>query len=352
MAAGQNLTLDTVTLTGFMDEQYARDWAFSRTIRINTSRTGAAAPGDVLDFPLLIELDSAFAFADAESNGEDIRFAKSDGTRLRYEIEHWDATNRRAAIWVAMDTVRGGDTTQTFTMYWGRPGAHDYSRGAHVFPTPFVAVWHFGRAPADANAHICHDATGNGHNAVSDGTLTLAPGAVGLAGSFGADTADALHASAPDDALDIDTEALTLSLWLYLDRGLAEQLPVAKGFPLAGYALVCTPDSCYARATDSEGTVFPARLGPEADFIGAWKHVGIVVNVPSGAIMTYVDGAYAGRAVLPPTSSCTTPEPLVLGATLWGLLDEVRVEHAARNADWMKLSYENQRSGQSLLHFE
>ena len=53
--------------------------------------------------------------------------------------------------------------------------------------------------------------------------------------------------------------------------------------------------------------------------------------------------------------------PMTLGATndrgtvstfLQGALDEVRISFGPRSADWVKLSYENQRPGQTLVTFD
>ena len=91
-------------------------WRFSKRLYINTTASGA----NVYSFPLLVRLDrSNFDFSQARDSGQDIRFTKSDNTPVSYEIEQWDRTNNRAAIWVKLDTIHGNNDQQYITMYWG-----------------------------------------------------------------------------------------------------------------------------------------------------------------------------------------------------------------------------------------
>ncbi|MBD3322102.1 MAG: DUF2341 domain-containing protein [Chitinivibrionales bacterium] len=144
VAAGASDTLTAVRLLSYNGESYTQ-WAYSRTITINTSPTGADISEDVHRFPLLVRLDASnFGFSGARADGRDIRFAKPDGTPLRYEIEQWDPVAQQAAVWVLMDTVYADNATQSITMHWGKADAQDFSNGAVVFDTAngFMGVWH------------------------------------------------------------------------------------------------------------------------------------------------------------------------------------------------------------------
>ena len=123
-------------------------WHYAMQFFLNTTTSGANVTGNVTDFPVLIRLSSGnFDFARAKSGGADVRFAKSDGTPLPYEIERWDSVARQAEVWVRVDTVMGNDTMQIITMYSGNADSASQSNGAQVFDTSrgFEGVWHMGQ---------------------------------------------------------------------------------------------------------------------------------------------------------------------------------------------------------------
>ena len=109
-------------------------WARSAELSLNTAPSGAGIASTLTGFPLLVRLTADnFDFAQARPDGGDLRFAKPDGTPLPYEIERWDPNLRAAEAWVRLDTLRGGDSSQSIRMYWGNGAAADSSRGAAVF---------------------------------------------------------------------------------------------------------------------------------------------------------------------------------------------------------------------------
>lgn len=120
-------------------------WAHSRRIRINTTSGGVTLSSPLGAFPLLVRLDSAsFDFSQALPDGADLRFTRSSGIPIAYEIESWDVAARRATVWVRMPSIAAGDSLQFLRMYWGNPAADPESRGAAVFDTSFrfAGVWH------------------------------------------------------------------------------------------------------------------------------------------------------------------------------------------------------------------
>ncbi|HMD68776.1 MAG TPA: DUF2341 domain-containing protein, partial [Chitinivibrionales bacterium] len=141
-------------------EDYTQ-WAHACNITLNSSATGANVATQQLGFPVLVRLTSAtpaFSFAQAMTAGQDIRFSKSDGTHLPYQIERFDQANQLAEVWVKAD-VNGNDAAQYITMYWGNGTAADSSNGAAVFNNGFAGVWHLGET-GNINANGYADATG------------------------------------------------------------------------------------------------------------------------------------------------------------------------------------------------
>jgi biopolymer transport protein ExbB len=131
----------------------------------------------VKDFPVLVRLRAAdIDFTTARDDGGDIRFAKDDGTRLPFEIERWDSAANEAEVWVNIDTIRGNDSTQFITLYWGNTEAAGESNGRAVFDTGagFAGVWHLGES-----GEILQDATINGFNGSRSGDQVQREGVIG-----------------------------------------------------------------------------------------------------------------------------------------------------------------------------
>src|SRR5688572_14327016 len=74
-------------------------WAHQKDLYYDASPKGADLAADVRDFPVLIRLDKAdFPFAEARDSGQDLRFAKLDGTPLSFEIDRFDPGSGKAEI--------------------------------------------------------------------------------------------------------------------------------------------------------------------------------------------------------------------------------------------------------------
>jgi hypothetical protein len=131
----------------YATEDYS-NWLHSKNVYFNTTSSGANVSGNVLNFPVLLRLKGTdMDFSQVKAQGADIRFAKADGTHLKYQIERYvdGASNQDTAdLWVKVDTIKGNDSTQHIIMYWGKSDAVDSSNATAVFDTAngFVGSWH------------------------------------------------------------------------------------------------------------------------------------------------------------------------------------------------------------------
>ncbi len=348
---GPALLLGAVAV--FSQENYALNWASYKAITLNTTATGADIAANQVDFPLLVRLgaDQADVFATALATGADIRFAKPDGTHLRYQVENWDKTNQEAEIWVLVDTLLGNSSTQSLRMYWNNPQAADSSDGAGVFDTAngFKGVWHLNNALGDA--------TVDGNTAVNTGT-TNATGCIGSGRSF----------NGTSQYLDLGTSSslnisgrITLSAWVrWLNGGssgaqqhrhILTHVSPASGNSETSFRLLNTQ----YHVTSYDGTDhFAGYTYTEADS-AQWVYlVGAYDGTRWHLYRNAVDSSRADT-----TGALPSPGRWVMGA--WsdasnnvsryfsGMLDEVRIENVTRSADWVKLCYVNQKTGQALL---
>jgi hypothetical protein len=346
------IAADTVTV-------FNPAWKYARSIILNTTASGAAVAGNVYDFPVLIRLNSSnFNCTQAENGGADIRFTKRDNTFLSYEIERWDAVNGQAEIWVRVDTVHGNDGAQSLMMYWGNPNAADSSNGAAVFDTAagFAGVWHLGQ-PAGA---IVPDATANGINGTATATATVS-GAIGAAQSFnGTSSLIQTSASASDKVNFPDTGTYTVSAWVKTD--VLDTFCQAIVFKSnAQYGMQIIPEKEWEFVTYIDKTRWEGSRSPAS--AGSWHALTGVRNGTKQYL--YVDGVCVDSSItnaiaLPPENVARVyDKPLEIGHCpdggrnpdrfFNGIIDEVRISSIAINADWMKLSYMNQKEQDALV---
>jgi biopolymer transport protein ExbB len=179
-------------------------WTYCGSVVLNTTASGADISNNIIDFPVLVNLTgNNFPFDKAKGSGEDVRFAKTDGTHLAYQIERWDSIGAAAAIWVKVDTVYGNNSSQKILMYWGKSDASDSSNGEAVFDTSdaFRGVWHLKDG---------YDATYRNNDGTNNG-VSIVDAAVGQGGDFENSETDNLDLGS-SIAGSAETE-LTLSLW-------------------------------------------------------------------------------------------------------------------------------------------
>ena len=86
---GNDVVVTVVSIAGTVSEDYTQ-WHYSNNIYIDTKEGGANIGSNQLKFPLLVRLNNTnFNFNQAQSGGADLRFSKSDGTHIPYQIERF-----------------------------------------------------------------------------------------------------------------------------------------------------------------------------------------------------------------------------------------------------------------------
>ncbi|NRA24760.1 MAG: DUF2341 domain-containing protein, partial [Oleispira sp.] len=340
---------------------YENNWTHSQDLTINTTSSGADVSDDVSKFPLLIRLNSTnFDFSEAQTNGEDIRFASSDGFAFDYEIERWDSVNKLAEIWVQVDRVRGDNSTQFIVMYWGNSGVSSESNSAAVFDTAngFAGVWHLGE-DGNTTANGYADATSNsndgqGANLTSSSDVN---GVIGRSQNFDG-TADYIEV---DYSATLNTPLLTVGVWARIDGGAGNRSPIAAmgnshtGY-LSGYLLYAAGDDTWQGWSGNGSKWGNVSLGSELTSV--WTYV--VMTYDGSTQKLYLDGEQVDTSPSDTLLAKNESFPLRIGAGeteatagyfFNGPVDEARVSNTNRSADWIKLSYENQKSDQTLVFF-
>jgi len=356
--------LDTITVSPGQTVQisYSR-WNYSKTLYLNTTASGADVGGTVCGFPLLIRLHADnFAFNQAKPDGGDLRFTKANGAPLPYEIEQWDAAKKQAAVWVKVDTVYGNNATQHIIMCWGNPNAAAQSNGAAVFDTAtgFAGVWHLN----EAGKNTASDATANHFNGTPYGTAAAtATGTIGYARQFdGSTNYLRMHGTASGKLNFPQNGTYTLSAWIFADTINKKFHVIAAKSYRQYFIKLKWPDQAweFTEWNDGEGDDM-TRYGPPVAY--AWKYL---VGVRDGSRQyLYVDGKLVCNTISHYAQSLPrdTTQDFSIGGYLEnvnnsekdgyaffsGTIDELRISGAALGADWIRLSYMNQKEIDKLV---
>jgi len=351
-AAAPRLIKDSVMAVpgGTTTVAYA-EWKYSKKLVLSTTSSGADVAKAVMNFPVLVRLTSSnFDFSRSARGGADLRFTKSDGTPLPYEIETWDSSAAAAAVWVKIDTVYGNDANQYIEMYWGATAKSSLSNGSAVFDTAagFTGVWHL-----DTD---CSDVTVGNHGGTNFGAVNIV-GIIGGAKKFNGSSYIQVQGllGAP--------QSITLSTWVYLDSaGEYGQEIVSLGDAVAIRADQKSPP-------DGVGGFFCSKAGPSdtlhvfantGTFMAktGWRYLVYTIDPSRHVQSMYIDGAFqcSTNDINPINYSGLGPNT-VLGAHgnkktqsyTFGCIDEARVCRVARSTDWIKLSYMNQKQQDALV---
>ena len=325
-------------------------WKWSRKLYLNTTAGGAAVSGNVTGFPVLVRLtQSNFDFTQPQASGSDIRFSKSDGTPVPFEVERWDANGMQAEIWIKVDTVYGNDSTHFIVMYWGA-STGSASNSAAVFDTASgnAGIWHLGPGLSDATPHA--------NNGIDSSTTDTA-GIIGRCRLF--TSANRGFITIPKATCFDLTTRLTLSAWIKVTSFTYEwQTVLAKGdgayrlhsdtIVKAAYFSLTNTDTANGGFQDVGGTT------PINDH--AWH---LITGVFDGSTMQiYTDGVSEGTKTvgspcLIDSMNVTIGENRGQSPRFFnGAIDEVRIMNTPMGADWVKLCYMSQKSGAALVVFK
>jgi hypothetical protein len=347
-------------------------WRYSSRLILNTTSSGAEIVGTVFHFPVCVRLTkNNFSFDDARSDGTDVRFTKVDGTSLPSEIESWDAAGGKAEIWVNVDTIYGNDASQSILMFWGNPTAGLVSNGNAVFDTTtgFQGVWHMGGYSTDT----VYDATVNRFHGIPYGNTFEATvkGVIGNARYFNGTTNYIAIPNTATGKFDMPQNGTyTLSAWVYVDTVDTLWHTIAS----KGHEQYYLRFKCFrtGKATwefvefkNQKGWEFTEDTIPPSPGLKQWVHL---AGVKAGTSQyLYVNGKMVDDTVHLMAGDYTrnTGDDFMIGRNArlgtipynegWcyfkGAADEVRVMNVAVSADWIKLSYMNQKAEDRLVEF-
>ena len=315
-------------------------WKHSGTFAVLTTPDGADLPATVSEenFPLLLRLEKDwFNFAQAQAQGEDLRFAV-DGKALAYQIDGWDPAAGTANIWVRMPVIKG-NAIQEIAMFWGKDGATSESSGKAVFneANGYLSVFHLDDPSRD-----------------EVGTLVAKDmGTVSSAGVFG----KGRHFE-PNKGIDCGQNITTFpsgsaphstELWFKAEKSGDRIVSWGSGGPKTMVQMIISKPPKMTMDCYGSGA---SLVGKNPVPLHEWIHV--IHTFQKGQSRLYVNGQLETESKEEGNPlAITSPVKASLGGwgnyVFQGDMDEVRISKVARSADWVKLQHENQKPQQSLV---
>jgi biopolymer transport protein ExbB len=251
-----------------------------------------------------------------------VRFvAADDKTPLKYHIEHWDAVNELALVWVKVPKVAPGSTADFIWLYFGNQKAtrEDDAKGSYDSATALVL--HFNGAVADVSAA--------GAALTQSGVAALAQGPIDGALTFAG--AGELRVAASDALAKAQSSGITFSTWVRIAAAQSDAVLFTLGEPAAGLTVGIAGTKPFARVASAS-----AQSASEIT-LAQWHHV--AATFAGGQLILYVDGKPAAQTAAPAPS---TQGEGRIGVRFTGELDEVQVATVARTSDWIKAAWAGQ----------
>ncbi len=344
----------------------------SLQVSLNTTATGAAVNKNVVDFPVLIRLNSNnFNFENTLPDGSDLLFKSATGKILSHEIERWNLSEKQAEIWVKVDTVFGNDSLQSIELSWGDTGQTTTENSNPVFDTAsgYQGVWHLG----DNSSAQFKDVTVNGYNGMSNSNESPAvkAGMIGSGCFFNGTTQYITMSNTSNSKLNFQENGYyTVSAWVLLDTldGKSHCI-VSKGF-----------EQYYLRSTYISTTLpYTTPLWEFVEFsdVDKWKTSTTQLSVRQWTLLVgvhqgtrqllYCNGALVDSITDKWQNAVTrnTKNDLIIGrftesvvlpivegyCYFKGGIDEVRICNIALSPEWVKLCYMNQGVDDKLVRF-
>jgi Concanavalin A-like lectin/glucanases superfamily/Domain of unknown function (DUF2341) len=331
-------------------------WSRSVKVLLHAAASATSAGGMVTDFPLLVRLTpSVFDFTQAAADGGDLRFAKSDGKALSFEIEYWKQDS--AAVWVRLDTLRANDASPFIFMYWGHSQAALPIDMPKVFDSTsgFAGVWHLDESAADTLANgLYRDATPGGSHGNDRIASEPAAGVIGVGQSFA--KGDYIQTPLASQHMRL-TQGYTLSAWF---RSTLRTSAL-------GCELISVGDNYGLRLT-TDGRLhtffWPVQAPPAGqdpwysvgtqgtDFLdGEWHFV--QGSYDGSVLRLFLDGKEMALLAVPGVVDFRFPLNVTMGRhgnvksgfDFIGNLDEVQIHAKPRALYWHQLTFENQKPG-------
>jgi hypothetical protein len=346
--------INTATQTVSVNATTYGDYAFKRTITLNTAAVGITST--LSNFPALLSIQTNDLIITGNCtdklvnpNGPNYDFAfvaPGSTSECYYQVVSYSQTTGTLLVWVQMPSI-SSTINNTLAFYYGSSSptvTHNTAFFQKTWASDYQAVYNFEDAVYTGGTY---DATVNGGTGVLSGfnSALLVTGKIGKAYQFGGQTTTTnLTATSA-----VVSGAFTLSAWVNITTTGLDQKVITNqsssgessgGYKLGVY-LTNIPESEGVDNVNRANTPNPATVTA-----GTWYYLQSVYD--GATLSTYVNGIqYKQEAV---TGSVPLVNTLYVGIgeggqyPFSGIIDEARVSNAAKTSDWILMEYNNQNN--------
>lgn len=328
-------------------------------ITINKSKVAAVANADLLEFPVLIELENeAFVFREAacgaiqnDPQGRNICFALAvtPTVKLNFQIESYDPIKGKYRCWVKIPLLSAATTSSPATalyFYQGGSVLHDnYSvQGLSTWNSGYTTIWHLNGENSDGGGpnvktNLAVDQL-HGLGLTNENTVD---GKIGKAVKLNEASGYLQSATAP-------ASAFSFSVWIKWEGGGGTQMIAANDSLGIGWQLSLSNLGRIKLRMSRTGSIFYTDSSNYSVVPGVWTQVGfqyLSTGATHSGYNFYVNGTSVGSG----GSSGLKLGPggrIVVGRRkdgtqhFNGVIDELRIYADARPLPWLKTEYNNQ----------
>ncbi len=312
----------------------------------------------LLGFPLLVRLDSTFDF----SRSGRIAFTKNDGTELAYEIERWDPQNRKAEIWLSVDTLVSEGFTQQIWLDIDTTRSFSFGSPTAVFDTShgFRLVYHLdSAATGTGNQGVYRNSAMDAFHGTDDISDTGKKGIIAQGQGFDGSN-DRIEIGSPD----FPGTQMTISCWLKpLSFDIAGRMisKTTSGSNSDHHWMLSLKDQSLRSRLRINGTTYVMYSEPSDLNSGRWMYGVVSYDGRTMRIYKYdgsPDDGLSNSEERPGAIDSGSSIPVAIGNNsagngarpLDGSLDEIRVSTRCRSPEWIRLCYVTQHPDKQAVH--
>ena len=300
---------------------------------------GYSGSSTLTDFPLLVRISpdniDQFSYGDCAENGADISFTDVDSNVLPHEIDTWNP-NGESLVWVKLPSLSGKATKFTFRWKDAAPPANDPT----AVWSGYAGVWHLGEQEPDSYA----DSSGHGLTATNAVSAIITETCTAKAGKVGDGRwQPKLTLRIPRYDSQSVGGTFTASGWFYLD----ERTGYESFFNHKQSWDKGSGWQCNLQNSDTQIFVSGSEQKDSTDCYfgssvkGRWVHLAAVYT--GTTVILYENGkkivTKSGKDVAINAAKDNDRE-LIVGGSVKGAVDEIRLCKAALSADWLKTENE------------
>ncbi|MFW6212115.1 MAG: DUF2341 domain-containing protein [Spirochaetota bacterium] len=337
-AVGASLQIDATPALPPLPED---DWVEpNSTMRRRLVIDNSGQESDLRNFQLLVELDAS-VIDYAATDGSDLRFFdEGTQTELSYEIERWDDSGT-SLVWVLVPEITGASPQDYIWMYWGS-GVPATSNDAAAVWAEYELVYHFD----SLDTGVVVDSSPHGRHGVLKGNVGIETGFLGNGIRVGDASGESyVELSASDLASITATAPSAFTVEAYARGDEAPKLTSPSG-PLMAQAFYNIGwdhnNASYLASFHYRDATYGWTPVSTPTLEGAtWYYLAGTFDGSTGVASGFADGSVVstrtGLGTEPggPVSYLRIGTDGDDGNVFDGIVDEVRISHVSRSADWI-----------------